>query len=173
MDGSGWIRKAVRAGAAAINIFLGLVLAAGVWMILSKFWLKTEIPSVLGYAPVYVLSGSMEPTFSAGDMIIIHLKDQYEPGDVVTFYSDGELVTHRIVGESAEGFTVKGDANNVRDEEPVSRADVVGKLVFVLPHAGSAASFFRTPQGLIILAALLLLTMRESRRGGGTKREYE
>lgn len=167
-----WMRTAARAGAVVVTGFLGLILAVSVWLILSKLWLKQEIPSVFGYAPVYVLSGSMEPTFSAGDMIIIHTQSQYAPGDVVTFYNDGELVTHRIIGESPAGFTVKGDANNIRDEEPVSRADVVGKLVFVFPYIGSATSFFRTPQGLIILAVLLLLAVRESHRGGGTTREH-
>ena len=109
-----WIRNAVRAGAAAGTVFLSLVLAASLWLILSKVWLKTPVPSVFGFSPVYVLSGSMEPTFSTGDMIIIHPQREYRPGDVVTFRSEGELVTHRIISESKEGFTVKGDANNVR-----------------------------------------------------------
>ena len=159
------MRRAARAGAVVATGFLGVILAASMWLILSKVWLKQEIPSVLGYSPVYVLSGSMEPTFSAGDMIIIHPQSQYAPGDVVTFYSDRELVTHRIIGESPEGFTVKGDANNVRDAEPVKKQDIVGKQVLVLPRLGSIALFFRTGKGMILLAALFLLAMLQSFRG--------
>ena len=162
------MRKIARAGALVVTGFLGLVLAASVWLILSRFWLKQEVPSVLGYSPVYVLSGSMEPTFSAGDMIIIHPQSRYEPGDVVTFYSDGELVTHRIVGESPAGFTVKGDANNVTDGELVREQDIVGKQVQVLPGAGAALLFFRSRKGMVILAALMLLTAVQSfRRSDG------
>ena len=160
-----WMRKIARAGALVVTGFLGLVLAASVWLILSKFWLKQEIPSVFGYSPVYVLSGSMEPAFSAGDMIIIHPRNQYEPGDVVTFYSEGELVTHRITAESLEGFTVKGDANNVQDEELVRPSDIVGKQVLVLPRIGSIALFFRTGKGMIFLSAVVLLALLQSSRG--------
>jgi len=160
-----WMRKAVRTGAIAATGFLALVLAASVWLILSKFWLKQEIPSVFGYSPIYVLSGSMEPVFSAGDMIIIHPQSQYEPGDVVTFYSEGELVTHRIIGESLEGFTVKGDANNVQDEELVKAREIVGKQVLVLPHIGSIALFFRTGKGMMLLSAVVLVAVLQSVRG--------
>ena len=164
-----WMRKLAGAGALVATGFLGLVLAASVWLILSKFWLKQEIPSVFGYSPVYVLSGSMEPTFSAGDMIIIHPRSQYEPGDVVTFYSEGELVTHRITAESLEGFTVKGDANNVPDEELVRPSDIVGKQVLVLPRIGSIALFFRTGKGMIFLSAVVLLALLQSVRGRSGK----
>ena len=164
-----WIRTIVRAGAAAGTGFLGLILAASFWLVISKVWLKTPVPSVLGYAPVYVLSGSMEPTFSAGDMIVIRPQKEYRPGDVVTFQSGGELVTHRIISESREGFTVKGDANNVSDEEKVPREDVRGKLVLVLPRLGTAAAFLRTRRGVLLLLAVVLLaawqTFRERRSG--------
>ena len=163
-----WTRKAAGAGAMMATGFLGLVLVISIGLILSKFWLKQEIPSVFGYSPVSVLSGSMEPTFYAGDMIIIHAQSQYEPGDVVTFYSDGELVTHRIVGAGVKGFTMKGDANNAIDEEPVKEDEIVGKQVLVLPRAGSVALFFRTGKGMAFLAALCLLAAVQSFRSRET-----
>ena len=170
-----WMRTATRAGAIIITGILGLILAASVWLILSKVWLKQEIPSVFGYSPVYVLSGSMEPTFYAGDMIIIHSRSQYGPGDVVTFYSDGELVTHRIIGAGPKGFTVKGDANNVSDEELVKASDIVGKQILVLPRIGSIALFFRTGKGMALLSAAVLLaavqSLRERQKKQGEVRE--
>lgn len=166
MQAGSLIRRAARAGAVLVTGFLVFVFAVSVWLILSKIWLKQEIPSVLGYSPVYVLSGSMEPAFSAGDMIIIHPQSHYEPGDIVTFYSEGELVTHRIIGAGPEGFIVKGDANNVRDEDPVRASEIAGKQVLVLPYVGSIALFFRTGRGLLLLAALFLLAIIQSLRGG-------
>lgn len=172
---TGWIRTIMRAGAAMVTVCLSLIMAASFWLILSKVWLKTPVPSVFGFSPVYVLSGSMEPEFSAGDMIVIHPRPIYQLGDVVTFYSEGELVTHRIIGESRNGFTMKGDANNVRDEEPVGETDIVGELVFVLPGLGSIAMFFRTPRGILALAALVLLTLVQTfrQRSAGQKNGTE
>jgi len=49
-----------------LTVFLALILAVNLWLILSRVWLKEPIPSVLGFTPIYVLSGSMEPIFSTG-----------------------------------------------------------------------------------------------------------
>ena len=163
-----WIRYGVRAGTVVVTGLLALILAVSVWLILSKVWLKREVPSVLGFSPIYVMSGSMEPTFSAGDLIIIHPQSWYQPGDVVTFKSGGELVTHRIISEGRDGFSVQGDANNVRDEEKVKPGDIVGRQILILPHVGSIAFFLRTRKGALVLAvvilAALLQTIREQRR---------
>lgn len=152
------VRLIFRLLSAAVTVFLALVLAANLWLILSRVWLKEPIPSVLGFTPVYVLSGSMEPVCSAGDLILIHPSPAYEPGDVVTFQEEGELITHRIIAETKEGFWVQGDANNVRDEKPVKSESVIGKVVLILPGVGRAAIFFRSLRGLMLLASIVLVT---------------
>jgi len=161
-------RNIIRLLSTLLTVLLVLILAANVWLILSRVWLKKPVPSVLGYTPVYVLSGSMEPTFSAGDMILIRAAGDYEPGEIVTFRDEGELVTHRIVGETKEGFQVRGDANNTSDEKPVMREDIIGKVVCILPGVGRLAAFFRSTKGLLILAAAILLTavLTWGRHGG-------
>lgn len=92
------------------------------------------------------------------DLILIHPSPAYEPGDVVTFQEEGELITHRIIAETKEGFWVQGDANNVRDEKPVKSDAVIGKVVLILPGVGRAAIFFRSPRGIMILASIVLVT---------------
>ena len=159
MRHSSRLKMAAEAGRILLNILLGLILAANLWLIVSRVWMGQEIPSVAGYAPVYVLSGSMEPAFSAGDMIIVHPEERYEPGDIITFHSEGELVTHRIVGASPNGFTVKGDANNVKDEELVHGDEIVGKMVLVLPCVGSIVLFFKSIRGIFLLAAVVMAVM--------------
>jgi len=77
---------------------------------------------------------------------------------VVTFQEEGELITHRIIAETKEGFWVQGDANNVRDEKPVKSDAVIGKVVLILPGVGRAAIFFRSPRGIMILASIVLVT---------------
>ena len=158
----GSIRRGIGAAGTAA---LCLVLAANLWLIAARVWLKDPVPSFFGFAPVSVLSGSMESSFSAGDMIIIHSCAQYIPGDIVTFQSEGGFVTHRIIGETGNGFLVKGDANNVRDEEAVPADRIVGKVVWIFPNAGRILLFFRTPSGLILLAAVWLFSMLPGSRG--------
>jgi signal peptidase len=74
-----------------------------------------------------------------------------DEGDVVTFRAEelngGGLTTHRIVGETEEGYITRGDANPSTDqagkESPVKDAQIVaealqvnGKVV-VIPHLGT------------------------------------
>lgn len=61
----------------------------------------------------------MEPTFSAGDLIILHREDVYQVGDVISFWDEGSLTTHRVISQAPEELTTKGDFNNAQDSRPV------------------------------------------------------
>lgn len=68
---------------------------------------RKEIPSVFGFSPLIVLSGSMEPEIYKGDLVIIQSQEGYGEGDIVTYLTpaaDGSVtsVTHRIIDEYTE-----------------------------------------------------------------------
>lgn len=104
----------------------------------------------------YVETDSMEPTLEPGDgyvAIPAAVAGPVEQGDVVTFDADqlhgGELTTHRVVGETDEGYITRGDANPFTDQDgegepPVTDGQVeakalqVGGEVVVIPHLGTA-----------------------------------
>ena len=73
-------------------------------------FLAIAAPLVLGYHPVVVLSGSMEPTYHVGSVIYYKAApfDQINVGDPITFVGaeGGVMVTHRVVekDESAMAF---------------------------------------------------------------------
>lgn len=60
-------------------------------------------------------------------------------------------VTHRIIFADENGYTTKGDANPSPDPEIVQRAQVVGKVVWVIKGAGTALDFLRSPTGLLVV----------------------
>ncbi|ADD07285.1 peptidase S26 domain protein (plasmid) [Natrialba magadii ATCC 43099] len=108
-------------------------------------------PILLGY----VATGSMEPTMDAGDGFIAvpsAISGSPAEGDVVVFDAidlhGGELTTHRIVGETDEGYITAGDANPftdqdadeppVSDEQIVAHALQVNGEVVTIPYLGSA-----------------------------------
>lgn len=106
-----------------------------------------KIPSVFGYSLASVLSDSMDPTFSKGDLIYITtnfdatelkaVSDTYE-GDVITFHmplqtTSGEVIivnSHRIVDivevDGSYTFYTKGDNNSAIDDYVVTEADILG-----------------------------------------------
>ena len=107
-----------------------------------------------------VLTGSMEPVISPGDVVITMPVSRREPeiGDVVTYVAkrfDGSPVgnfTHRIIsGSETEGFIVKGDANPAPDIQRPKLQDIAGVVVFTIPFIGT----LMTPRALAILVPTL------------------
>src|SRR5690625_6675678 len=100
----------------------------------------------MGGAGLTVLSGSMEPTYSAGDMVVAVPQETYRIGDVVTFQptsGDPTLITHRIVGDRAgsEGteHITRGDANGA-DEPPIVAEQVLVRGLYHAPGVRQLAA---------------------------------
>lgn len=162
--------RAVRAVVAALLI---LLLILNVWMLASRVIFKQELPSAFGCSTLIVLSGSMEPAFSTGDLLVIRREETYQPGDVIAFRDGGSMTTHRIVAEDAHGFVTRGDSNNAEDSHPVTKEQIAGRMIWVIPKLGGAMLFLRTPLGILVLvvAGILMIeapwvveTIRRRRR---------
>ena len=111
---------------------------------------------LLGFEVYTVLSGSMEPEYSVGDLIYVKSVDanSIEVGDPITFILNEDLVvaTHRVVRIDAENqrFYTKGDANEIEDSEPVHFNNVIGVPQFAIPKLGYVSDFVQNPPGKYI-----------------------
>lgn len=95
-----------------------------------------------------VLSGSMEPTFKRGDLVLMQsLYGEPAVSDIIMFIpKEGmEPVTHRIMSINKYGYiTTKGDANTKEDDWRVRKIDIKAKSIIigskpvVIPGLGSA-----------------------------------
>lgn len=115
---------------------------------------------ILGYRVFNILSGSMEPTYSVGDLIYVQeVKDKstIQVGDPITFILNENLVvaTHRVVKVDTEKqlFYTKGDANNTMDSAPVLYNNVIGVPKFSIPYLGYVADFVQNPPGMYFVIA--------------------
>ncbi|WP_164512762.1 signal peptidase I [Leucobacter chromiireducens] len=110
------------------------------------------VPRILGGDSFTVLSGSMEPTFAPGDVVVVKGVSEAEVcmdisvGTIVTFLpkpNDPTLITHRVVGKTIGTFDdgtncrliTQGDANSSVDE-PISPSQVRGVFMFGIPKLG-------------------------------------
>lgn len=113
-----------------------------------------------GFAGFVVGSPSMEPAIESGSLVYVEATGDYERGDVVTFRRGDRTVTHRIVGETPEGYVTAGDANEAPDEWRVPEERVIGEVVLALPTYGRVVSLAGTPLGFalgVFLPATILL----------------
>ncbi len=124
----------------------------------------TNIPSILGFTPLTVISGSMSPGIETGDMVVIKKNiDNINPGDIITYRLDDILVTHRVKEISKddikEVFVTQGDANSVSDYKTVDRSQIVGKYLFRIPLGGYIKASLRGMAGILILLGLILIAL--------------
>ena len=125
----------------------------------------------IGLMPFTVLSGSMEPVYSAGDLIYVKEVDPFEleEGTIITFMlSEDTIATHRIVevvpdaeDDTVIRFKTKGDANESEDGGLVHYKNVVGSPIFSVPKLGYVANFIQEPPGtyVAIAAGALILAL--------------
>lgn len=115
---------------------------------------------LMGYQVFNVVSGSMEPTYSVGDLLYVKEVDPdgIKVGDPITFVLNEDLVvaTHRVVEIDAENrhFYTKGDANETADAAPVHFNNVVGVPQFSIPLLGYVSDYIQHPPGLYVAIGL-------------------
>ena len=118
---------------------------------------------LMGMQVFNVISGSMEPTYSVGDLLYVKTvdPDSIKVGDPITFVLNEDLVvaTHRVVKiDSANRyFTTKGDANETEDAAPVHFNNLVGTPVFAIPMLGYVSAYIQSPPGMYVAIAMGVL----------------
>ncbi len=126
------------------SAIFGIVLLLLVNLLFSVFSARGRgiTPSILGFQFYQIESGSMEPTFEIGDIIISRQYDgrKLAVDDIITFHTtDNMTVTHRIVEilEDENGYTVyrtKGDnPDNSVDQEFVTEDRILAITITKLP----------------------------------------
>ena len=118
---------------------------------------------LVGYQCYTVISGSMEPAYSVGDLLYVKKvnPNNIKVGDAITFILNEDLVvaTHRVVDIDAENkrFYTKGDANEIVDSEPVHFNNVIGVPQFAIPKLGYVSDFVQNPPGSYITIGVGIL----------------
>ena len=81
--------------------FILMIILCSVLMYKSK--IRNEVPSLFGYSAVKILSSSMEPRFSKGDVVVVKKIDTNElkVGDIIAFYEYYEEVDENDLNNNA------------------------------------------------------------------------
>lgn len=144
----------------ALIVFVSLVVGLNLYSWNAKSLMGNALPMPMGYGAAVTLTGSMEPTIMADDLIIVAEQEAYELDDIVVYQSGSILVVHRIISIDGQSVTTQGDANPVADE-PMDVSLIKGKVIAIVPVLGNVARVLKTPAATIVLlaGAVLLLEM--------------
>lgn len=123
-------------------MFYGIVVA--VLVLMSTLFSgpgESGVPrNIMGYAPLTVLTKSMNSVYPKDSFLMIEVTDPKELtiGDDITFLKENNTtVTHRIIGiqenyenQGQRGFETKGVDNALADEDIVIADNVIGKVIY-------------------------------------------
>lgn len=128
---------------------------------------KSPGKSLLGYRYYDVLTGSMEPTYNVGDLILVKVTDpsEIQVGDTVTFNpgsTDDSYLTHRVtqklenyMGTGNVCFKTKGDANETEDPFVIDGSRMIGIVKMKIPFVGYLVRFVQYNYIIIIILIVL------------------
>ena len=142
-------------------------------------------PVLFGKRSFVVLSGSMEPVLSTGDVVIeqpVAPRD-VRVGDVVTFNDPdqaGRRITHRVRSVHFAGgrarFVTKGDANDTSEHWEMDAGGRLGRVAYRVPLVGYGIVRLSDPAAkfaLVMVPALLLALLELGRIWRPREREAE
>lgn len=146
------------------------ILIVNLTLIIKSYTNTDEVPSIGGVAPMIVLTDSMLPEISSGDLIIVSQADpaSVKVGDVIAFFDPASkgssVVTHRVIEivekDGVTKWKTRGDNNNTEDRELVPFENLVGIWKGIrIAGAGHVAMFMQTTPGLIVCVGCPLLLL--------------
>lgn len=144
-------------------LLLALLFGVKLYAWNAKSLVGNSLPMPFGYGASVVLSGSMEPTLSVNDLVILKETQNVEMGDVIVYESSGELIIHRVVSVDGDTIITRGDANNIADE-PFQVSCVRGKMIASFPAVGGLIRILKTPAGTVALLAVAIILIELSYR---------
>ncbi len=145
-----------------------LLMAAATLAVIAAVVALVAVPWVMGWMPLTILSGSMEPTIPVGSQVVVDpIEDEADAariqvGDVVTFMpwpDDPTLVTHRVVTRSvgtdgAVTVTTQGDANDSADGLDLTSRELRAVVQYHVPYAGYVAQLLDRGQKVLGVVAV-------------------
>ena len=131
---------------------------------------KNPSKSLFGFRYYTVLTPSMEPVYSPGDMVFVKLcgANDISENDIITFNpsEDSEAyLTHRVTqkledyqGTGVTCFRTKGDANDAEDSFLIDEKRVIGVVKFHVPFLGYIVRFIQL-RWYFILPIIVLIAV--------------
>lgn len=157
-----------------ITIPIGIIILTIVFYIgYLKFVKQENNINILGFRFYMVITGSMEPNYNIGDVIVVKETPQknIKVGDVINYLSENgkDTVTHRVIEvfetDGRTAYKTKGDNNNSEDLGLVEAERVQGILLFKIGKVGTILTKVFTGTGICVIIVIILLSyLRESRQ---------
>ena len=155
-----------------VNILITIVILIILFCLYSFISLKImqkKYVNIFGYTYFQVATGSMKDYINEGDVVIVKINSDYNEGDVVTYISGKDFVTHRVIEKNDDYIITKGDNNNTNDN-PIDKSLVLGKVTKIIPNVKAIKEVLLSPKVIILIfVSLFCLSLLFSYNGNKEK----
>lgn len=140
-----------------------IILLYNTFLISKSSLSKEQAKDVFGYKAYIITTDSMKPSINSGDVIVITKvkEEKLRVGDVVTFKTDDDYISHRIIeireNLNKKEYITKGDNNNIPDSYNIEYEDIQGSKVLKIPFLGSLILLFKQKIYIFIFGTTILL----------------
>ena len=145
----------------SVLVLLAILIGVSIYSMNASMLGGNSLPMPFGFGVTVVLSGSMEPELSVDDLLIVKPADAYEVGDVVVFQTQRTAIVHRIVSINGDEIITRGDAN-ISDDDPITKANIKGKVVCAIPFVGIIINLIKTPVVTLLFIGLAVWLLESS-----------
>ena len=119
-------------------------------------------PRIMGYEGNVVLSNSMEPVYTTGELLLVKsaTANEIKVNDIISYKGIGNnVITHRVIDidQNNHLFFTKGDANDSQDSNPVAFTRLKGIVETNIPYLGYVYGLIQTVSTKIVLVSLVLI----------------
>ena len=141
-----------------ISIILIFIIILELTFVFQKIILRRDYGNIFGYSIFSIESGSMMPTLNIGDDILVKITKDVKENDIVVFKDEESnvLVAHREIKDNNKTIITKGDNNN-KEDDPVDKNLIVGKVVKILPGLGNIQKLLKKPYIIIPFIDIILI----------------
>lgn len=151
-----------------IYILLFPLIIYNISLIIQSVVKPDETPSFLGIKTYVIVSGSMEPEYNIGDIVIVKKakEEDINKGDIISYRDGQSVVTHRVIEEKEINgitkFKTKGDNNNTEDIHEVTPNLIEGKVVGKIAKVGNLSIMLQDKISIIIIILLFYIYLVRS-----------
>lgn len=149
------------------GVLFAILFIGTMFLVTLKF--MGEKPAVFGYQLFYVMTGSMEPMYSSGDLLLGRSvePETLQVGDVVTYEGEsgelsGKMITHQIVSIQTQAgeriFVTQGLANQEPDQ-PITQDAIQARIIGKIPLLGQALTLINHKWGFFVVIILPLAVL--------------
>ncbi len=116
---------------------------------------------LLGIKPIHVMTDSMDPYIKKESLVFAkkYTFEDTHKGDVILYYHDEKLFTHRVIDVLDDGLRTQGDNSDQMDAYTVKPSEVIGIVFIRMNWIATFLIWLKEGSNWLVLLSIIILVI--------------